>query len=125
MKFANPERCVFHENGYYGKKADKYYKNMEIIRILKEKYDKDLLITQITSPVNNCLDVGLPNMKGCIGAQELIAISCRGEISPCLMNLTPLGNIFEMDSIRDLYSSNLIKEYYKKITDYNYHLKHI
>ena len=119
LKFANPERCVFHERGYYGKKANKYYENIETVRKLKEKYDKDLLITQIVSPVTNCLDLGLPNMRGCIGAQELIAINCRGDITPCLMNLTPLGNIFEIDSIRDVYASDLIKDYYKKITDYD------
>ena len=119
LKFANPERCIFHEKGYYSKKAEKYYKNMLKIRTLKEKYDKDLTITQIASPANGCLDLGIPEFRGCIGAQELIAINCKGEISPCLMNMTPLGNIFEYGSIQKLYGSKLIKDYYKKIKDYD------
>lgn len=119
LKFANPERCIFHEKGYYSKKAEKYYKNMAKVRELIDKYGKDLLMTQIASPVNGCLDLGIPGLKGCIGAQELVAINCKGEISPCLMNTTPLGNIFEYNSIQDLYSSEKIKEYYKKITNYD------
>jgi len=120
IKFANPERCIFHEKGYYSKVADKYYKNMEIVRNLKKKYDGGhMLITQIASPVNNCMDVGLPNMRGCIGAQELIAINCKGEVNPCLMNPYELGNIFDYDSVRDLYKSDVMQEYYKKITNYD------
>ena len=119
LKFANPERCVFHEQGYYSKNAKKYYKNMEIIKQLKEKYKNEIYITQISSPVNNCTDIGLPSMDGCIGAQELIAINCKGEITPCLMNSTYLENIFELGSIRDLYKSETINNYYKKISDYN------
>lgn len=118
LKFANPERCVFHELGYYSKKAQKYYKNMEVIRKLKEKYKDEIFITQISSPVNNCADIGLPDMKGCIGAQELIAINCKGDVTPCLMNNTDLGNIFEVDSIRDLYKSKKMNDYYKKISNY-------
>lgn len=119
LKFANPERCIFHEQGYYSKKAQKYYKNMEAVRKLREKYKDEIFITQITSPVNNCADIGLPNMEGCIGAQELIAINCKGEVTPCLMNDTYLGNIFEVDSIRDLYKSEAMDDYYKKISSYD------
>lgn len=119
LKFANPERCIFHEQGYYSKKAQKYYKNMEAVRKLREKYKDEIFITQITSPVNNCADIGLPNMEGCIGAQELIAINCKGEVTPCLMNDTYLGNIFEVDSIRDLYKSEAMDDYYKKISNYD------
>lgn len=119
LKFANPERCVFHEKGYYSKTAEKYYKNMEIVRNLKEKYKNDLIITQIASPVNNCANLGLPNMEGCIGAQELIAINCKGEITPCLMNDYELGNITNYNSIRDLYNSDVIENYYKKIKNYD------
>lgn len=118
LKFANPERCVFHEKGYYAKVADKYYKNMEKVRELKEKYKEELLITQIASPVNNCVELGLPNMEGCIGAQELIAINCKGEVTPCLMNNYQLGNIFENNSIKDIYNSKKMEEYYQQIKDY-------
>lgn len=120
LKFANPERCIFHEKGYYSKVADKYYKNMKKVRSLSEKYKGDhMLITQIASPMNGCTDIGLPNMKGCIGAQELIAINCKGEVNPCLMNPYELGNIFDYDSIKDLYKSDAIGEYYKKIANYD------
>lgn len=118
LKFANPERCLFHESGYYSKKAIKYYKNMDTIRRLKEKYNDEIFITQIASPVNNCPNIGLPEMKGCIGAQELIAINCKGEITPCLMNDTYLGNIFELNSIKELYKSKVISDYYNKIKNY-------
>ena len=67
-------------------------------------------------------------MEGCIGAQELIAINCKGEVTPCLMNDTYLGNIFKVDSIREIYNSPEINNYYEKIRDYeckgcNYHEK--
>lgn len=119
LKFANPERCVFHEQGYYSKKAQKYYRNMEVVRNLREKYKDEIFITQIASPVNSCVDIGLPNMEGCIGAQELIAINCKGDVTPCLMNNTYLGNIFEVDSIRNLYKSEALDKYYEKISNYD------
>lgn len=119
LKFANPERCIFHEQGYYSKKAKKYYRNMEVVRNLREKYKNEIFITQINSPANSCADIGLPNMEGCIGAQELIAINCKGEVTPCLMNDTYLGNIFEVNSIRDLYKSEAMEDYYRKISNYN------
>ncbi len=118
IKFANPERCIFHERGYYGTIADKYYENIAIIQELKNIYDKDIVITQINSPVNNCLPIGLPNVKGCIGAQELIAITPDGKITPCLMNEYNLGNIKDYKSITDLYRSKNIEEYYKLIRNY-------
>lgn len=118
LKFANPERCVFHEQGYYTKNAKKYYENMEIVRKLKEKYKEDVFITQIASPVNSCTNLGIPKMKGCIGAQELVAINCKGEVTPCLMNPIILGNIFEVDSIKDIYKTQAIGDYYKQISNY-------
>ena len=118
LKFANPERCVFHEKGYYDETKEKYYENMKIIKELKNKYKGKLFITQISSPLNNCSNIGLPNMKGCIGAQELIAINSKGNINPCLMNSYNLGNIKDYKSITEVYKSDRIKEYYKKIKNY-------
>ena len=106
LKFANPERCVFHERGYYYKNKEKYYENIKII-------------TQISSPITNCNNIGLPNMKGCIGAQELIAINAKGDITPCLMNNYYLGNVKDYHSISEVYKSEKIKNYYKKIKNYN------
>ena len=119
IKFANPERCIFHERGYYGKNAEKYYKNIEAVQELKEKYNDRITITQINSPINNCLPIGLPETKGCIGAQELIAIAPDGKITPCLMNEYNLGNIKDYNSIKKLYLSAEIQEYYKLIRNYN------
>lgn len=118
LKFANPERCVFHERGHYSRTKDKYYENMRIIKELKQKYQDKIFITQISSPFNNCATIGLPNMKGCIGAQELIAINSKGNITPCLMNTYNLGNVKDYNSITEVYKSDKIKQYYKKIKNY-------
>lgn len=118
LKFANPERCLFHEKGYYSKTKDKYYENIKTIHELKQKYSDQIFITQIASPITNCSNIGLPNMKGCIGAQELIAINAKGNITPCLMNNYNLGNIKDYNSISDVYKSDRIKEYYQKIKNY-------
>jgi len=61
--------------------AKQYYEKFEIINKLKNKYKDEILITTVNSPINYCTTVGLPNMKGCIGAQELVAINwrCRDE----------------------------------------------
>ncbi len=119
LKFANPERCLFHERGYYSKTKDKYYENIKIINDLKEKYKEQLFITQISSPITNCSNIGLPNMKGCIGAQELIAINSKGNITPCLMNNFNLGNVKDYKSISEVYTSDKIKKYYQKIKNYD------
>lgn len=118
LKFANPERCLFHEKGYYSKTKDKYYENIKNVQKLKQKYSNQIYITQIASPITNCSNIGLPNMKGCIGAQELIAINAKGNITPCLMNNYNLGNIKEYKSISDVYKSEKIKKYYQKIKNY-------
>ena len=119
LKLINPERCTFHERGYYSKVADKYYKVQEIIRSLKEKYENDINITIVNSPVNLYCTTGLPNMKGCIGGQELIAINPDGSVTPCLMNKYDLGNIFDDKSIKNIYGGNKIKKYKKLISDYS------
>ena len=119
LKLINPERCTFHERGYYSKVADKYYKVQEIIRNLKEKYENDINITIVNSPVNLYCTTGLPNMKGCIGGQELIAINPDGSVTPCLMNKYDLGNIFDDKSIKNIYDGDKIKKYKKLISDYS------
>lgn len=119
LKFANPERCVFHERGYYDKNKAKYYDNIKIINDLKEKYKEKIFITQISSPITNCNNIGLPNMKGCIGAQELIAINAKGNITPCLMNNYYLGNIKDYHSISEVYKSKRMDTYYQKVKNYN------
>lgn len=120
VKFANPERCIFHEKGFYGKVYDEYYKVMKYVKELKEKYGDKIYISDVANPVNDCGDIGLPNMKGCIGAQELIAINPDGRISPCLMNQINLGNIKDYKSIRDFFETNeKLKDYLKTISNYD------
>ena len=79
-----------------------------IINKLKQKYKNEILITTVNSPVNYCTTVGLPNMKGCIGAQELVAINSDGSVTTCLMNKYDLGNIFDVESITEIYESDKI-----------------
>lgn len=119
LKLINPERCEFHEKGYYSKVAEKYFNVQEIIQNLKEKYKNDIIITVVNSPVNLYCTTGLPNMTGCIGGQELIAINPDGNVTPCLMNKYDLGNIFENKSIKDIYSSDKILKYRELISDYD------
>ena len=126
LKLINPERCIYHERKYYSKVAEKYFGIQEIIRRLKIEYKNKLNITIVNSPVNIYCNSGLPNMKGCIGAQELIAINPDGRVTPCLMNKYYLGNIFKDSSIKDIYSGERIKKYKELITNYdckncNYH----
>jgi len=119
IKFANPERCLFHEQGYYSSTAEKYYQNIESVQKLVQKYGHIINITQISSPVNGCMTIGLPDVRGCIGAQELIAIAPSGKITPCLMNDYNLGNIRDYKSITDLYRSDKIAQYYEQIRNYD------
>ena len=120
VKFANPERCAFHEKGFYGSVYEDYYKVLKMISNIKNKYDDKIYISEASNPVNECGDIGLPSMRGCIGAQELIAINPDGRISPCLMNQFDLGNIYDYESIKDFWNnSEKLKEYRKKIIDYN------
>ena len=119
IKFFNPERCIFHSPKHYSKTAKKYYENMMTVKLLAKKYENDIFVAQIVSPVLNCNEIGLPNMKGCISAQELITIQPSGQITPCLMNHYNLGNIFDYGSIQDCYASEAIREYLKKTQNYD------
>ncbi len=119
LKLINPERCVFHERGYYSSIADQYYEVQDTIRKLKKKYLEKINITIVNSPVNYYCDSGLPNMKGCIGGQELVAINPDGTVTPCLMNKYDLGNIFKDKSMKTIYSNDKIQKYKKLISDYD------
>ena len=94
MQFHNPERCVFHDKGFYANDIDKYYQNALFIGELKEKYSSEIQIWNIWNPIVGCGDIGLPDMNGCIGGQELIAIKPNGDLLPCLMNTYCFGNLF-------------------------------
>ena len=121
IKFANPERCIFHDKGFYSSVYDNYYKVNSYVMELKEKYkDSNIYISNISNPVNGCDNIGLPGMKGCIGGQELLSINPDGRISPCLMNQINLGNINDYNSIKDFWNnSEELKKYTEKISRYN------
>lgn len=95
MQFHNPERCIFHKKGYYSINPKGYYDRLSLISELKEKYRDLIRIWNVWNPVNGCEQIGLNDMNGCIGGQELIAINPDGSISPCLMNQYRLGNLFK------------------------------
>lgn len=120
IKFANPERCIFHEKGFYSSVYENYYKVNSYVMELKRKYEKEkIYISNIANPVNGCDEIGIPNMKGCIGGQELLSINPDGRISPCLMNQITLGNILDFDSISDFWNnSKKLRDYRKQIANY-------
>lgn len=116
IKFANPERSLFHEKWYFSSQRDAYYKTGEFINTLKEKYGDKIWIINITNPLLWCLPIGIDGMKWCIWGQELITINPDGRITPCLMDDYYLGNIYEwwtMQKFRD--NSPLLKEYLERI----------
>ena len=116
LKFANPERCLEHQVGYYGKIKEQYYYTARMIQEIIDKNDCNLQITNITNPVLHDFIIGIEENKGCIGAQELITINPDGRITPCLMNHYLLGNIYDYKSVKDfLINSEKLKEYIKKV----------
>lgn len=112
IKFANPERSLNHEKGHYGKYVTNYYETLSHITKLQKKYEGQIKITNVTNPIVGCQSIGLPGMRGCIGAQELLTINPDGRITPCLMNDTVLGNYYNYGSIKRF----LLKE--KKLQEY-------
>ena len=120
LKFANPERCEDHEKGYYGSIKKEYYETLKILKEVLLKYkDCGIEITNITNPFVTDFIIGIEGNRGCIGAQELITINPDGRITPCLMNHTYLGNIYEYKDLKDFYNnSKELREYLQKIQSY-------
>lgn len=112
LKFANPERCLDHNVGYYGKIKEQYYQTARMIQEFIDENICDLKITNITNPILYDFIIGIEENNGCIGAQELITINPDGRITPCLMNHYLLGNIYDYKSLKDfLVNSEKLKEY--------------
>ena len=87
--------------------------------VLTKNKDCGIEITNVTNPYVNDFIIGIEGNRGCIGAQELITINPDGRITPCLMNHTNLGNIYDYNSLLEfLISSNKLKEYLNKIQNY-------
>jgi radical SAM protein with 4Fe4S-binding SPASM domain len=107
IKFANPERCLHHEQGYYGSVVDDYYDNIEFIADLQRRYAGDIAITNVSNPMAGCGDIGIPGLTGCVGGQELIALNPDGSVTPCLMHTRKLGNIDgEFTGLRDFWDGS-------------------
>ena len=120
LKFSNPERCLEHENGYYGRIKQAYYNSASLIQECINENKSELLITNITNPYLSDFAIGIEENKGCIGAQELITINPDGRITPCLMNHTNLGNIYNYDSLKDFLENSVeLHKYYELISNYD------
>ncbi len=121
LKFANPERCEEHELGYYGSIKDEYYKAIMMIQgVIDNEKDNNLKITNASNPSLYDFIIGIEENKGCIGAQELLTINPDGRITPCLMNHTLLGNIYDYSSVLDyLLHSKELRDYIKLISSYD------
>lgn len=118
IKFSNPERCLNHEMGYYSSVSGAYYDQLNKLNELREKYSDKIEIWLPTNPSNGLKKTGLSHMKGCIGAQELLAINPDGRISPCLMNDTELGNYYDDESVMNVYRYNsTVNDYKEKIVN--------
>lgn len=105
VKLNNPEKCLFHEQGYYKKVREDYYRMAFIACRLRDKYADKIGVLTINNPLTGgCSEIGVPGAKGCIGGQELIAINPDGQVTPCLMHRLELGNIKEFASLRDLWA---------------------
>ena len=119
LKFANPERCLEHEKGYYGKIKEAYYKTALLISKCAKQAD-GIQITNITNPFVHNFIIGIEENKGCIGAQELITINPDGRITPCLMNHYILGNIYDYKNLKQFLEESIrLKDYRKIIKNYD------
>jgi len=113
LKLNNPERCGFHERGYYGKSVNEYYKVLENIEKIKEKYSDKLDIKTTANPLSNCQDIGLPGFKGCVGGQELASVGADGRLRPCAIHNYDLGNIFEFKNFQEAWTKNIRRDIFK------------
>lgn len=117
VQFHNPERCIYHKKGFYGEDVDGYYKRALYIKTLREEYGNQIWAWNVWNPVVGCGEIGFTKMKGCVGAQELIAINPDGSIKPCLMNPYNLGNLFTdwNGSLGDFWRNSLKLQKFLKI----------
>lgn len=93
VQFHNPERSIDHKKDHYKDHMDEYYERIRYVDDLQEEYD-DIDVWNVWNPIAGCKSIGLPDMRGCIGGQELLAVNPDGRLQPCLMNKHTLGNLF-------------------------------
>ncbi len=96
VQFHNPECSVNHDQNHYGNPEviKGYYERVRHLMELRKKYSGKIEVWNVWNPITGCADIGLPEFRGCIGGQELIAIDAKGDIRPCLMNKFSFGNLF-------------------------------
>lgn len=94
VQFNNPEKCVYHESGYFKQYRDQYYTRLGTIKELESKYHDSIAVWNVCNPLGTKINIGLPNVHSCIGGRELITINPDGSIRPCDMNPLILGNLF-------------------------------
>lgn len=108
LKFANPERCLYHDKGYYGQLREDYYAMGQYILELKERFRDQIKITGINNPLlGGVQEIGLPGTKVCIGGQELLTINPDGKLTPCLMHNADLGNLHDFPSLKDAWEKSV------------------
>lgn len=61
LKFANPERCMDHDKGYYGRIKNSYYETAKMISECIENNMSNLQITNISNPF--CMILSLESRK--------------------------------------------------------------
>ena len=115
IKFYSVERSLNHEQGHYGKSVDKYYRMLLFMDKMKEKYSGIINVSPVINPViGGCL-IGVPGVKGCLGANELLTINPDGSITPCLMMKRTVGNVYST-SLEDFWKNSPdLKKYREEI----------
>ncbi|NCC22351.1 MAG: SPASM domain-containing protein [Alphaproteobacteria bacterium] len=107
LKFANPERCLYHDKGYYRRIRDDYYAMGQYILELQEQFRGQIKITGINNPLlGGVQEIGLPRTKVCIGGQELLTINPDGKITPCLMHNADLGNLHDFPNLKEAWEKS-------------------
>lgn len=119
LKFANPERCLYHDKGYYGKVRDDYYAMGNYILDLKAEFGKQIKISTINNPLlGGVAEIGMPGGHACIGGQELLTINPDGKLTPCLMHNADLGNIHDFKGLRDAWENSAkLREFRASLTE--------
>jgi radical SAM protein with 4Fe4S-binding SPASM domain len=106
LKLYSPERSLYHEKGFYGGEyIKKYYQMVKLMEGVKEKFKERIEILPVINPLIGCAPIGVSDIKGCIGGNELLTINPNGDITPCLMMHEVLGNIYNT-TLKDFWDNS-------------------
>lgn len=113
IKFYSPERSLNHEQGHYGKSIEGYYRMIQFMDEVRQKYSEIVKVSPVINPlIGGCL-IGIQGLNGCIGAKELLTINPDGSITPCLMMKQILGNVYST-SIKDFWRNSIDLRKYRE-----------